>query len=85
MKLPSYRPDVAVAFAPKFGIPIAPTEKSTGRAAVELSNISDGATITSTTTVTGSVNTPGLKSWRLEIGAGTTEIRKSIIAGELLR
>jgi hypothetical protein len=71
VKLPSFHPELAVALAQARGIPIAPTEKSTGVVAVSITSLSNGKTITSSTDVVGSVQPPKLKNWKLEIGAGS--------------
>ena len=94
-KLPDLRPDLAAPLAKAFQgvkiIPIAPTDKSTGKAAVEITNLTNGKTIDKDTTVVGSVQLPSLKSWRLEIGKGSnptewTELGKGtaqVSGGEL--
>jgi len=68
VKLPAFKADLAQELAKSFGIPIAPTEKSTGQVALAISNLTNGRTITSTTQVVGSVQPPQLKNWKLEIG-----------------
>lgn len=68
VKLPDFKPDAAVALARARGIPIAPTEKSNGQAALAFGNLQNGRTLSTTFEVTGSVNVSGLKSWTLEIG-----------------
>ena len=70
VKLPGFKTDLAINHARAFGIPIAPTEKSTGQSPLQITNITNGKTITSTTTVVGSVSLPSGKAWRLEIGKG---------------
>ena len=72
MKLPGFKADLAIALARERGIPIAPTEKSTGSLAVELKNISNGKTIGTDTPVVGSVQVPNSKGWKLELGAGAS-------------
>jgi membrane peptidoglycan carboxypeptidase len=70
VKLPAFHPELAIALAHARGIPIAPTEKSTGAAALEITSLSNGKTLTSSTDIVGSVQPPSLKSWKLEIGPG---------------
>jgi hypothetical protein len=70
VKLPTLGLAEATALAKERKIPIAPTEKSTGQAAVAISSPTNGKTITAKAPVIGSVNFPGLKSWTLEIGEG---------------
>jgi hypothetical protein len=73
VKLPAFRPDTAIGLARIFGIPIAPTERSTGAAAVEISNLSTHKVVSTPTNVVGSVaKSSGLKGWTLEIGAGAS-------------
>jgi membrane peptidoglycan carboxypeptidase len=72
VKLPSFKPDLAMELAKTRGIPIAPTQKSNGVVAVGISNLSNGKTINGPTDVIGSVQPPGLKSWKLEIGSGAS-------------
>ncbi|MGB4862259.1 MAG: transglycosylase domain-containing protein, partial [Tepidiformaceae bacterium] len=68
VKLPSFKPDAAIELARARGIPIAPTEKSNGEAALSISNLQNGRTISTTFQVTGTVNIPNVKNWTLEIG-----------------
>jgi membrane peptidoglycan carboxypeptidase len=68
VKLPTFEPGPAIALARARGIPIAPTEKSTGQSALSISNLQTGRTISTTFQVIGSVNVPNLKNWILEIG-----------------
>ncbi|MEO8541570.1 MAG: transglycosylase domain-containing protein [bacterium] len=68
VKLPTFEPNSAVELAKERGIPIAPTEKSNGSAALVISNLQNGRTLSTTFQVTGSVNVPKLKNWKLEIG-----------------
>ncbi len=70
VKLPALRPDLAIELAKNMKIPVAPTERSTGQVALEITNLTNGKTITSNTTVIGSVQDGGLVGWKLEIGAG---------------
>jgi len=70
VKLPGFKADLALILARARGIPIAPTERSTGQLAVAITNLQDGRTVATTLTVTGSVNAPGLRNWTLEIGEG---------------
>jgi membrane peptidoglycan carboxypeptidase len=70
VKLPLFKPEPAQELAKKMNIPIAPTEKSNGQVAVELTNLSNGKTITATTQVIGTVQDGGLKTWKLEIAPG---------------
>jgi len=75
VKLPTLRPELAAPLARAFAgwklIPVAPTERSTGKAALEITNLTNGKTIDSDTTVVGSVQLQSLKVWRLEIGKGS--------------
>ncbi len=71
VKLPALEPKVAIELAKEKGIPIAPTEKSGGQVALEITNLTNGKTITSNTQVVGSVQDAGLKVWKLEVGAGS--------------
>ena len=68
VKLPTFEPGPAIALARARGIPIAPTEKSTGQSALSISNLQTGRTISTTFQVIGSVNVPNLNNWTLEIG-----------------
>ncbi len=70
VKLPTFKADLALILARARGIPIAPTERSTGQLAVAITNLQNGRTINSTFPVSGSVNMPNVKSWKLEIGEG---------------
>lgn len=70
VKLPALKPDLAVELAKQFKIPVAPTEKSNGQVALEITNLTNGKTISSNTTVVGSVQDAGLTTWKLELGAG---------------
>lgn len=70
VKLPAFKPDAAIELAKQLKIPIAPTEKSNGQVALEITNLTNGKTITSNTPVVGSVQDAGLTAWKLEIGAG---------------
>src|SRR5690606_9328902 len=70
VKLPELRPDLAIALARSRGIPVAPTERSTGQSAVSISSPTNGKTVSGKTQVAGSVNITGLKGWTLEIGQG---------------
>ncbi|MEO6397791.1 MAG: transglycosylase domain-containing protein [Tepidiformaceae bacterium] len=72
VKLPGFKADLAIALARERGIPIAPTERSTGALAVELKNLSNGKTINVDTPVVGSVEVPNSKGWKLELGAGAS-------------
>jgi membrane peptidoglycan carboxypeptidase len=68
VKLPTFKPELAIELAKARGIPIAPTEKSTGQTALTIGNLQNGRIINNTFQVTGTVNIPNLKSWKLEIG-----------------
>jgi membrane peptidoglycan carboxypeptidase len=68
VKLPGFKSDLAVKLAQARGIPIAPTEKSNGQAALAISNLQNGRTLSTSFQVIGTVNAPSLKSWKLEIG-----------------
>jgi len=72
VKLPALRPDLAVELAKQLKIPVAPTEKSAGQVALEITNLTNGKTISANTTVIGSVQDGGLTAWKLELGAGDT-------------
>lgn len=68
VKLPTFKPEPAKELAKQRGIPIAPTEKSNGLAALAIANLENGRTISTAFQVTGIVNVPDLKKWTLEIG-----------------
>jgi len=70
VKLPGFKADLAETLAKERSIPIAPKEVSTGQVALAISNLQNGRTISTITQVTGSVNPPSLKNWKLEIGEG---------------
>ncbi len=72
VKLPAFKTDLAIGHARSYGIPIAPTEKSTGQSPLQITNIANGKTITSTTNVAGSVSLPTARPWKLEIGKGAS-------------
>ncbi|MCS7295318.1 MAG: hypothetical protein RMK15_01790, partial [Chloroflexota bacterium] len=78
VKLPAYKPEAARELAEKMGIPVAPTERSTGQAAVQILNLTNGATVERDTDVIGSVEVQALDRWRLEFGrtASPTEWTK---------
>jgi membrane peptidoglycan carboxypeptidase len=71
VKLPAFKPDLAIALARARNIPIAPTERSTGQSAVSISSPTNGKTVSGRTQVVGSVSISGLRGWTLEIGAGS--------------
>jgi hypothetical protein len=75
VKLPSLKPELSAelvkAFEGKKNIPIAPTEKSTGKVAVEITNLTNGKTLNTNLVVVGGVQLPTVKVWRLEIGKGS--------------
>ncbi len=84
VKLPSLKPELAPELVKEMkdkNIPIAPTEKSTGQAAVSISNLTNGKTISGTTQVVGSAQTSKLKSWKLEIGPGSNPSEWKQIGG----
>lgn len=84
VKLPSLKPELAPELVKQMkdkNIPIAPTEKSTGQAAVSISNLTNGKTISGTTQVVGSAQTSKLKSWKLEIGPGSNPSEWKQIGG----
>lgn len=68
VKLPDFKPEPAEELAKDRGIPIAPKDKSTGQVALSIANLQNGRTISTTFQVTGTVNVPKLKNWKLEIG-----------------
>jgi len=70
VKLPEFRPDLAIALARARGIPVAPTERSTGQSAVSISSPTNGKTVSGKTQVVGSVDITGLQRWSVEIGEG---------------
>ena len=70
VKLPGFKPELAKELAKTAKIPIAPTDKSTGQSPLAITNVTNGKTINSTTTVVGSVNMPTPTGWKLEIGKG---------------
>jgi hypothetical protein len=75
VKLPAFHPELAVALAHARGIPIAPTEKSNGAPSLEITSLSNGKTLNSSTDIVGSVQPPGLKNWKLEIGPGQSPVQ----------
>jgi membrane peptidoglycan carboxypeptidase len=68
VKLPSFKPDLALKLAGERNIPVAPTDVSTGQVALAINNLTNGRTISADTPVQGSVNPIRLKNWKLEIG-----------------
>ena len=71
VKLPAFKPDLARQLAQQRNIPIAPTERSTGQAAVSISSPTNGGTVQGRVRVVGAVNAPGTKSWTLQVGRGS--------------
>ncbi|MCK9517504.1 MAG: transglycosylase domain-containing protein, partial [Dehalococcoidia bacterium] len=70
VKLPAFKPDLAIALARARNIPVAPTDRSTGQTAVAISSPTNGKTVSGRTQVVGAISIPGLRNWSLEIGAG---------------
>lgn len=70
VKLPTFKADLAQELAKSFGIPIKPTEVSTGQVAVSINNLTNGRTISADTPVQGTVMPVTLKNWKLELGRG---------------
>ncbi|MBK9611826.1 transglycosylase domain-containing protein [Candidatus Amarobacter glycogenicus] len=68
VKLPGFKPEPAKELAKERGIPIALIDKSTGQVALSIANLQTGRTISTTFQVTGTVNVPSVKNWKLEIG-----------------
>ncbi|MCL4231276.1 MAG: transglycosylase domain-containing protein [Dehalococcoidia bacterium] len=84
VKLPSLKPELATELVKEMkekNIPIAPTEKSTGQTALAISNLTNGKTVSGVVQVVGSVQTSQLKSWKLEIGAGSNPSEWKQIGG----
>jgi hypothetical protein len=79
VKLPDLKPELAPELVKAFAekkpgekfIPIKPTETSSGQPAVDITSPSNGRTLRDDTDVVGSVGTPNLKEWILEIGKGS--------------
>ncbi|MCC7366432.1 MAG: penicillin-binding protein [Dehalococcoidia bacterium] len=71
VKLPAFKPELAIALAKARNIPIAPTERSTGQSAIAISSPTNGATLSGKVPVAGSVGAAGVKSWTLELGEGS--------------
>lgn len=71
VRLPSFKADLAVALAREKGIPIVPTERSSGQAAVAITTPTNGSFVIGDTQVIGSVGVAGLRRWTLELGAGS--------------
>lgn len=71
VKLPVLGRDLAIALAESRGIPIVPTERSTGQAAVSISSPTNGRTVSGKNSVVGAVTAGGTRSWKLEMGAGS--------------
>jgi hypothetical protein len=74
VKLPGFKPEAAQDMVKegKFNISIAPTDKSTGAIALSITNPRNGQTIGSNSPVIGTVNPSKLKTWKLELGAGSS-------------
>jgi membrane peptidoglycan carboxypeptidase len=72
VKLPEFKPELAIELAKSRKIPIAPTEVSTGQSPLSIANLSNGKQITSDTQVVGAVNVSGDANWTLEIGRGAS-------------
>ncbi|MGI8925279.1 MAG: transglycosylase domain-containing protein [Tepidiformaceae bacterium] len=97
VKLPGFKVELAIAMARANGIPIAPTEKSTGQGALAITNLTNGKTISSDTPVIGSVLTSSVRGWKLEIGeganpsawttlgAGTTKVTDALLGTIVLK
>ncbi|MGD9934721.1 MAG: transglycosylase domain-containing protein [Dehalococcoidia bacterium] len=92
VKPPSLHPEGYEELAKHFKIPLAPKEVSTGQIPVVIQSPSNGRTLRSATPVVATIDVPGLKQWRLEIGqgagpsswtelaSGSTNVRDAIIA-----
>ncbi len=74
---PLFKPDDAEKLAEKFPIPLLPTKKSTGLAAVALANPKTGETISTVVEVVGTV---AAGKWQLEYGAGPSPTEWKLIA-----
>ena len=74
VRLPGFKPEAAQDMVKegKFNISIAPTEKSTGATALSLTNPRNGQTVGSNSPVIGTVNPSKLKTWKLELGPGSS-------------
>lgn len=81
VKLPSFKTDLAIALARQRGIPIAPTEQSSGQSAVAIASPTNGKSISGSTPVVGSISLPNLQSWTLEIGEGAAPTKWTKIGG----
>ncbi len=83
VKLPGFHPELAkeMVRAGGFNIAIAPTEKSTGNAAVSISSPRNGQTIGANSPVLGTVHPSQLKTWKVEIGAGSNPAEWKAIGG----
>ena len=65
---PVGQPELARELARSRGIPIAPTERSTGQSPLQITNLSNGKTVNATTPVVGSVALASAGAWTLELG-----------------
>ena len=80
VKLPDFDPTDAIKLASQRGIPIAPTEVSSGAPSAEITNLVTGQTITQSIDVQGVVQDPKDGGWKLEVGQGS-QPTKWITAG----
>lgn len=71
VKLPAFKPELARELARQRNIPIAPTDRSTGQAAVSIASPTNGGTVQGLVRVVGGVTAPGTKSWTLQLGRGS--------------
>ena len=83
VKLPGFHPELAQEMVKdgKFNIAIAPTEKSTGNAAVSITSPRNGQTIGANSPVLGTVRPSQLKTWKLELGVGSLPAEWKTIGG----
>ena len=69
--LPGLKPDLAEELAEELGLPIAPTEASTGNVAVSLITPTDGKILTADTPIVGIITIENFRKWRVEYGDGS--------------
>jgi membrane peptidoglycan carboxypeptidase len=92
VKPPPYHPETIKEHARRFRIPLKPTEVSKGEVPLQVVSPTNGATLTSSRPVVASIDVPGLKGWKVELGeganpeewrelgAGTAAVRDGIVA-----
>lgn len=73
VKPPAFKPEGIRELAAKFKIPLAPTEVSKGQVPVQIISPSNGSVATAARIpVVVSIDIPGLRGWRLELGQGAS-------------